>query len=81
MWYVYILLCEGERLYTGISNNPDKRLAAHIAGRGSRFTQMYKPLKRVYLEIIGGRALAMKREIQIKRLSKIQKKKGLETSF
>ena len=66
MWYVYILLCEDNSLYTGFSNNPDTRFLDHINGKGGRYTRSHKPLRRVYLEQLNSKSEALKREIEIK---------------
>ena len=66
MYYVYVLLCEDASFYTGISNNPDQRFKDHAIGKGGRYTRLHKPLKRIYLEQIGSRSDALKREAQIK---------------
>lgn len=71
--YVYILRCADDTLYTGWSNNLEKRLAAHNAGRGARYTRMRRPVKLVYWEPVSDRAAALKRELQIKRLSRAKK--------
>ena len=66
MWFVYILLCEDKSLYTGISNDPQKRLLDHRNGKGSRYTRLHKPIKIVSLEKLGSKSEALKRELQIK---------------
>jgi putative endonuclease len=66
MWYVYIILCQGNSLYTGISTNPQKRFQDHLAGRGARYTKAHPPLKLVHSEEALSRAKALKREHQIK---------------
>ncbi|WP_274571718.1 GIY-YIG nuclease family protein [Neisseria leonii] len=43
-WSVYLLLCTNSALYCGISNAPARRFAAHLSGKGARFTRMHKPL-------------------------------------
>jgi len=49
-WYVYILRCGDGTLYTGITDDVDRRLAAHRAGRGAKYTRGRGPLELVYLE-------------------------------
>jgi len=44
-WSVYLVLCENGSLYCGVSNRPAERFAAHLAGRGARYTRMHKPLE------------------------------------
>lgn len=66
MWHVYILLCEDGSLYTGASNNPQKRFIDHKNGKGGRYTRLHKPVKIVYLERLPNKSSALKRELQIK---------------
>ena len=66
MYYVYVLLCSDNSLYTGISNNPDQRFKDHVSGKGGRYTRLHKPVRRVHLEEAGSRSDALKRELQIK---------------
>ena len=44
-WSVYLVLCQNGSLYCGVSNRPAERFAAHLAGRGARYTRMHKPLE------------------------------------
>jgi len=50
MYYVYILKCSDDSLYTGITNNLDKRMQVHIAGQGSRYVRARLPFEIVYTE-------------------------------
>jgi len=72
-WLVYILCCEDGSYYTGITNNLSRRMAAHAAGAGSRYTRSRLPVRLVYVESASSRALAMRREIAIKRMSRLRK--------
>ena len=71
--FVYILRCADNTLYTGWTNDLKKRLATHNAGRGARYTRVRRPVKLVYWEPVVDRAAALKRELQIKRLSRAKK--------
>ena len=73
MWFTYILLCEGGSLYTGITNDLDKRLSDHKKGIGGAYTRSHKPLKFVYKQEFPSKSLALKREAEIKKLSRGQK--------
>lgn len=73
MWFTYILLCMDDSYYTGITNNLDKRLIDHKSGKGGAYTRSHKPLKIVYKEGFPSKSLALKREAEIKKLSKNQK--------
>jgi predicted GIY-YIG superfamily endonuclease len=73
MYYVYILLCGDRSLYTGITNDLVKRLAAHKAGTASRYTRSRGAIKFVYQESCANRSHAQKRESEIKSFTKRQK--------
>lgn len=73
MWYVYVLLCEDKSLYTGVTNNLQKRLSDHIKGKGSRYTRSHKPIKFIYQESFETYSQALKIEAQIKRWSRDKK--------
>jgi len=67
MYFVYILLCSDNSLYTGITNNLDKRFQDHLSGKGSAYTRSHKPLNIIYSEKLVDKSSALKREHQIKR--------------
>lgn len=73
MWTVYILRCRDGTLYTGITDNFPRRLAAHNAGRGAKYTRGRGPLVPVYQESCPDRSAALRREHAIKSLSRPQK--------
>lgn len=79
MNYTYILECADGTLYTGWTNDLSKRLKTHNAGRGGRYTRSRLPVKFVYVEEYEQRSDAMRREVQIKRLSRTEKKKLIES--
>jgi putative endonuclease len=72
-WMVYMLECADKTLYTGITNDLDRRLAAHAAGKGARYTKGRGPFRLVYCETCAGRAEASRRETTIKLLSRAKK--------
>ena len=72
-WIVYILQCADGTLYTGITNDFERRMAEHEAGQGAKYTKGRGPLQLVYQEICQGRGLASKREIEIKSLDRKSK--------
>jgi len=74
-YYVYVIQCKGSSFYTGYTKDLDLRMRLHMNGKGSRYTRMHKPLKLVYVEEVGSRSEAMKREKKIKRLNHRQKLK------
>jgi len=73
MPFVYIVECTDGTLYTGWAMDVTKRVAAHNAGRGSRYTRARRPVKLVYVEKRASRAAAMKREAAIKKMPRANK--------
>ena len=73
MNYTYILRCSDGTLYTGWTNDLSRRLAAHNAGTGSKYTRARLPVELVYHECFATREEAMSREWHIKRLSREEK--------
>ncbi|MFZ5391583.1 MAG: GIY-YIG nuclease family protein [Patescibacteria group bacterium] len=72
-WYVYILLCENDKFYTGIAKDPQQRLIAHQNKKGAKYTRINKPIKILYVEQCRDRSTALKREMQIKKMTKSKK--------
>jgi putative endonuclease len=72
-YYVYIILCEGNSLYTGYTRNLNSRIRLHKKGKAARYTKMHRPKKLVHVEEFHSRAEAMRREKRIKKLSHLQK--------
>ena len=75
MWYLYILRCKDDSLYTGITTDVEKRLEAHRAGKGAKYTRGRGPLELVYREECGDHSDALRREVEIKRLPRDEKLK------
>lgn len=75
MNYTYILRCGDGSLYTGWTNNLEKRLEAHNAGRGGRYTRSRLPVKLVYYESFDTKNEAMRREAAIKKFTRQEKEK------
>ncbi len=73
MWKVYILRCGDETLYTGITNDLDKRLAAHDSGAASRYTRSRRPVELAWSEPSDNRSSALQREAKIKKMSRAEK--------
>ena len=69
-WTVYILRCGDGSLYTGITNDLERRMAEHESGKGAKYTKGRGPLQLVYQEICQDRGLASKRENEIKALDR-----------
>jgi len=74
-WFVYILRCADNSLYTGVTKDVDKRLKEHngIAKNGAKYTQGRRPVSLAYQETANSRSEACKRECLIKGLSKSKK--------
>lgn len=66
--YTYIVKCSDETLYTGWTNNLEKRLRAHNSGKGAKYTKNRRPVELVYFEEYDTKQEAMKREYAIKQL-------------
>src|SRR5688572_5271732 len=77
-WVVYILECGDGTLYTGITNDIERRFLQHSTGKGARYTRTRLPLKIRYTEICESRSTALIRECEIKALPKPKKKILLE---
>ena len=71
--YTYIVECSDGTLYTGWTNDIEKRLKAHNEGKGAKYTRGRGPLELVYLEVHDTKSEAMSREARIKRLTKREK--------
>ncbi len=70
---VYILLCRDGSYYTGYTQDLKRRLEQHLSGKGSRYTRMKKPERIVYTELFKTRSDAMRREREIKHLTRRDK--------
>lgn len=73
MNYVYILRCGDGSLYTGWTNDLERRLATHSAGKGGKYTRSHLPVELIYYETLPGPHEAMSRERHIKALSRREK--------
>ena len=78
MWYLYILRCGDDTLYTGITNDVSARLKAHASGKGAKYTRGRGPLELVYQEEQDSYSAALKREHQVKQLTRAQKLQMIE---
>ena len=73
-WFVYILRCADDTLYTGVSTDVARRLREHETGKaGAKYTRARGPLMLVYSEVCASRSDAQKREAAIKRLTRTEK--------
>lgn len=78
MNYTYIVRCRDGTLYTGWTNNLEKRMEAHNSGKGARYTKSRRPVKLVYYEEFETKEEAMSREYAIKHMKKNKKEKLIE---
>lgn len=73
MWYLYILRCRDGSLYTGITTDVARRLAAHREGKGAKYTRGRGPLELLHQERCGTHSQALRRELEIKALTRQEK--------
>lgn len=72
--YCYILECADGTYYSGSSQDPLKRFQAHLNGRGARYTRIHPPRRIIYIEEMESLSAALKRELEIKKLTHDRKK-------
>jgi putative endonuclease len=77
-WCVYILRCRDGTLYTGITNDLERRLAAHASGTGARYTAARRPVALVHCEPLADRPAALRREAAIRKLGRAGKLRLIE---
>lgn len=80
MNYIYIVKCKDKTLYTGWTNDLDKRIKAHNDGLGAKYTKSRRPVKLVYYEEYNTKQEAMSREYAIKQMTRQEKLKLIKTS-
>lgn len=73
MHYVYMVRCRDGTLYTGYSTDPVRRTGVHNAGKGAKYTRARLPVELVYQERYDAKEEAMRREWQLKQLTRAQK--------
>lgn len=78
MNYTYILKCSDGSLYTGWTNDLDRRINDHNAGKGAKYTKARRPVELVYYETFSTKEEAMKREYAIKQMTRRMKLKMIE---
>jgi putative endonuclease len=72
-WVCYLLRCTDDTLYCGITNDLDKRLVAHNAGEGAKYTRGRTPVRLVHSEPCADKSSALKRERKVKQMSRQEK--------
>ena len=73
MHYTYMLKCKDGTYYTGYTNDLEKRVNAHNEGKGAKYTKGRGPVELIYFEEYEEKSIAMRREWEIKRLTRSQK--------
>ena len=71
--YVYVLRCSNGSLYTGYTTNLEERVSKHNKGKGAKYTRSHRPVELAYHETFRKKSLALKREIEIKKLKRGEK--------
>ena len=80
-YYVYILRCSDGTLYTGYTDNPERRVKVHNSGKGGKYTRSRLPVELVYWEEHEDKSSALRRECAIKMLSRTEKLNIIEGSL
>jgi putative endonuclease len=78
-WQVYMILCNDNTLYTGISNDVDRRVLQHASQRGAKYFRGRRPRRLVYLESGHDRSTASRREAAIKRMGRSEKERLIDS--
>ena len=79
-WFVYIVRCSDNSLYTGISIDVEARITQHNKGKGAKYTRSRCPVELVYTECAETKGQALRREIQIKQMSPKLKRDLVKTA-
>ena len=77
-WFVYLIECVDGSIYTGIAIDVEARFAAHLSGKGARYTRSHRPVRLLATEIHPNRSSATKAEYRIKQLSVSEKRAYVE---
>lgn len=80
-FFVYMLLCEDNSIYTGVAKNVEERFEVHLNGvktGGAKYTSSHKPVKILYKKEFETKSLAMKEEYRIKHLKRDEKLKLIQ---
>lgn len=72
-WYLYVIECDDGRLYTGISNDVEKRFKKHASGKGAIFTRMNRPVRILAKQKYPNKRFAAKAEAQLKKFDRATK--------
>lgn len=78
-WFVYIVRCADDSLYTGIAKDLNARIETHNAGKGAKYTRAHLPVELVWSEPVETESEAKSREAQIKKLTRSEKEELLSS--
>jgi len=73
MWYVYMVRCKNNAIYTGVTVDMPRRLREHNTGKGGRYTRAHRPVALIHKEAYQNKSEALKREAKIKTFTKKKK--------
>lgn len=79
-YYAYMLRCSDDTIYSGYTDDVERRAEVHNSGKGAKYTKTRRPVKLVYYEIFDSKSDAMKREYQFKHLTRQQKEQLIKNS-
>ncbi len=77
-WFLYMIRCNSGQLYTGISTDVTRRFSEHEAGKGAKFLRGKGPLLLMLQQPVGSHSEALKREAQVKKMSKVAKEQWID---
>lgn len=80
-WFVYVLQCSDGTLYTGITNNLERRIKIHNSGKGSKYTRSRIPCKILDFCEMPNKSCSLKAEIKIKKLKREKKLEILQSGL
>jgi putative endonuclease len=80
-WFVYIIECKNEALYTGTTNNIEGRIKEHNLGKGGHYTKIHIPVELLWKEMHPNKSSALQRESQIKRWTRRKKEALIKGDF
>jgi putative endonuclease len=78
-WVIYLLECIDGSLYTGITNDLEKRLASHNAGFGAKYTRGRRPVTLLEFKIVASQSEALRLEHQVKKLHRLKKRQFFQS--